>query len=487
MLDSQTEEEKKNRLALLMDFDKMQTALAANLNKLDKKQSGSGGFPWFEGGEDNEYITRHVLAGFGHLKQLGIKATDSVTVAGITKTATAFIDAKFLDGYNRQKENIKKNKRAGIIYPYTDLHYMYSRSFFLKESPLNDTLTKAVKFYLANAKTNWLNYSLYEKAMAALTLHRFGDTETAKKIVRSLKETSSNNEEWGMYWIENKANWCWYRAPIETQAMIIEAFAEVANDVQSVDAMKVWLLKNKQNKSWPTTKSTTEAVYALLMQGTDWLSVKDNTVIKLGDEKVLAKKMEEAGKEAATGYIKLEWSGKEVTKDMATLRIENKSAVPGYGGFYWQYFEDLDKIQTAQEGLMDITKELYLKNQAENKLERITEASPLQIGDLVTVRLVLTVKEDMEYVHLKDLRAAAFEPVDVLSGYEHKDGLGYYRSTRDVATHFFFDQIPKGSYVMEYDVRVNNAGEFSNGISTLQSMYAPEFSGHSKGFRVKTQ
>jgi hypothetical protein len=123
-----------------------------------------------------------------------------------------------------------------------------------------------------------------------------------------------------MYWIVNKSGWYWYEAPIETQALLIEAFAEVSNDTKAVDAMKVWLLKNKQTKNWPTTKSTTEAIYALLMQGTDWLSVKDNTIIKLGDEKIMTKKLTENEKEAETGYIKLNWKADEIKKEMASIR-----------------------------------------------------------------------------------------------------------------------------------------------------------------------
>jgi hypothetical protein len=90
-----------------------------------------------------------------------------------------------------------------------------------------------------------------------------------------------------MYWIANKAGW-WYQAPIETQALLIEAFTEVSNNHKSVDDMKVWLLKNKQTKNWPTTKSTTEAVYALLMQGTDWLNLKTIQLLRL-ERKILTK------------------------------------------------------------------------------------------------------------------------------------------------------------------------------------------------------
>lgn len=172
---------------------------------------------------------------------------------------------------------------------------------------------------------------------------------------------------------------------------------------------------------------------------------------------------------------------------MATVSINNKSEVPGFGGFYWQYFEELDKIKSSQEGPMTIEKELYLKATTSegNQLQRITSEKSLKIGDLVTVRLVISTKEDMEFVHLKDMRASCFEPIDVLSKYKWQDGLGYYQSTKDVATHFFFDRIKKGKFVLEYDIRVNNLGDFSNGITTIQSMYAPEFSSHTKGIRIK--
>ncbi|MBF4485927.1 hypothetical protein [Flavobacterium sp. CSZ] len=412
---------------------------------------------------------------------------NAAKINAIAKTGIPFLDNKFLEYYKNQTKNVKATNKLIWVNPYSDLHYLYTRSFYLDKYPLSDTLKKATKLYLETAKKDWLKYSLYEKGLAALTLNRFGENESAKKIIESLKETASNNEDWGMYWIANKAGYYWYQAPIETHALLIEAFAEVNHDTRSVDAMKVWLLKNKQTKNWPTTKSTTEAVYALLMQGTDWLSVKDNTIIKIGNEKILTKKLAENEKEAETGYIKLNWEADEIKKEMASIKIENKSKVPGFGGVYWQYFEDLDKIKSNSAAVLSVSKELYLKKNSikGDQLEKITNNNPLKTGDLVTVRLVIKSKEDMEFVHLKDMRASCFEPVNILSQYQYKDRLGYYMSTKDAATHFFFDSINKGTYVIEYDIRVNNSGEFSNGITTIESMYAPEFSSHTKGIRVK--
>lgn len=485
--DAQSQDEKKKNLSLLFDLEKMKTSQEATFEKLKQKQKSSGGFSWFDGGLESEYITRHILAGLGHLEKLS-KNNISKTNE-ISKTGIPFLDNKFLEYHKARTKNLKEVNKLIWINPYSDLHYLYTRSFYLEKYPLSDTLKKVSRLYLETAKKDWLGYSIYEKGLAALTLNRFGEKESAKKIIESLKETSSNNEDWGMYWIANKSGWYWYQAPIETQALLIEAFAEITQDTKSVDAMKVWLLKNKQTKNWPTTKSTTEAIYALLMQGTDWTSVKDNTVIKLGNEKILTKKLAENEKEAETGYIKLNWKTDEVKKEMASIKIQNKSKVPGFGGLYWQYFEDLDKIKNNSGAILSVSKELYLKKNTlkGDELQKITNNNSLKTGDLVTVRLIITAKEDSEYIHLKDMRASCFEPVNVLSEYQYKDRLGYYMSTKDAATNFFFDQINKGTYVLEYDIRVNNSGEFSNGITTIQSMYAPEFASHTKGIRVKVQ
>ncbi|UTN04706.1 carboxypeptidase-like regulatory domain-containing protein [Flavobacterium bizetiae] len=485
--DAETEDEKKKKLALLFDLEKMKTSQEATFDKLKQKQKASGGFAWFDGSNESEYITRHILAGLGHLSKLSKTEYSNQKIDAIAKTGIPFLDGKFLQYYKNSTKDLKPTEKLIWINPYSDLHYLYTRSFYLDKYPLSDTLQIATKQYLETAKKDWLKYSLYEKGLAALTLNRFGESETAKKIIESLKETSSNNEDWGMYWIANKAGWYWYQAPIETQALLIEAFAEVNHDTKSVDAMKVWLLKNKQTKNWPTTKSTTEAIYALLMQGNDWLSVKDNTVIKIGNEKIVTKKLAENEKEAETGYIKLNWKADEIKKEMASVKVENKSKVPGFGGVYWQYFEDLDKIKSNSGAVLSVSKKIFVKQRSftSNQTQGINLTTPYKVGDLITVILTITAKEDMEYVHLKDMRASCFEPVNVLSEYKYKDRLGYYMSTKDAATHFFFDTINKGTYVIEYDIRVNNSGEFSNGITTIQSMYAPEFASHTKGIRVK--
>ena len=487
--DAKSEDEKKLKLALLFDLDKMKNSQEVVFNKLLQLQKPSGGICWFGGDIENEYITNYILSGFGHLKKLNVKSISNDKIAKISKTGIEFIDGKFLKRNQNIKKSTKDKNKIVSRNPYFDLNYLYARSFYLDDYKLSNETKNLINSCLEIAKTDWLYYSLYEKALTALTLHRFNETETAKKILINLKETSANNEDSGMYWIENKSGYYWYQAPIETQSLIIEAFAEINNDTKSVDAMKVWLIKNKQTKNWSTTKATTEAIYALLMQGTDWLSVKDNTIIKIGNEKIETKKLSETEKEAETGYLKLNWKASEIKKEFAKIEIENKSKVPGFGGAYWQYFESLDKIKSSSNKNLSVSKELFLKvyTNKEIQLQKITGTKKLKIGDLVTFRLIIEATENFEFIHLKDMRASCFEPIDVISKYEYTDSLGFYKSTKDAATHFFFDKIDKGTYVLEYDIRVNNSGDFSNGITTIQSMYAPEFSSHTKGIRVNVE
>jgi len=129
---------------------------------------------------------------------------------------------------------------------------------------------------------------------------------------------------------------------------------------------------------------------------------------------------------------------------------------------------------------------LYKKIKTENgeQLQKISAETPLKVGDKVTVRMILNTDRNMEFIHLKDMRAAGFEPVDVISSYQWKNNLGYYQSTKDASTSFYIQYMPKGKYVFEYDYLCNAAGNFSNGITSLQNYYAPQMNAHTQGTKV---
>lgn len=482
--DAQSETEQKKRIALLFDLNKMNNELQSAKRKLESNQLSNGAWSWFNGGRENRYITQHIITGFGHLKHLNVE-TD--VASKMIEKAIKYLDNEFVQEYKDIRKYDAKVDLSKDHLSYTQLHYLYMRSFYpeIKKSKEVEDVTK---YYQTQIQKYWLSRSLYAKGLMALVVDRMGDKSTSTKILKSLKENSITSEELGMYWKENSSSWYWYQAPIETQALLIEAFSEIENDTKTIDNLKIWLLKNKQTNQWKTTKATTEAVYALLLQGSDWLSVTDMVDVVIGNEKIEPSKLENVKVEAGTGYYKTSWTSSEIKPEMADVTLTKKGDGIAWGSLYWQYFEDLDNI-TSSETPLKLKKKLFLKTNTDTgeKISEINSDTHLKVGDLVRVRIELQSDRTMEFVHMKDMRASGLEPVNVLSEYKWQDGLGYYESTKDASTNFFFDHLPKGVFVFEYDLRVNNAGNMSNGITTIQSMYAPEFSSHSEGTRITIQ
>ncbi|MDQ0637514.1 uncharacterized protein YfaS (alpha-2-macroglobulin family) [Pedobacter sp. W3I1] len=474
------ENERKKRLAVLFDLNRMTYELKNNFEKLEKMQFNNGAFPWFNGMQEDRYITQHIVMGMGQLKKLKLideKAYPNFNA--MLNKAIIYLDAEIVKDY--------KDEVRGKRFAYLPLHYLFARSYTNQKNTTAD-FTKAKDFYLKKLVANWKTFDTYQLAQTALVLNRNGNNVEAKKIMTLLNQTAQQHDEMGMYWATNKAGWWWYQSPIETQALLIEAFDEVANDTKAVEEMKIWLLKNKQTNDWQTTKATAAACYALLMKGTDLLSESNEPEIMIGNQKLADLQQPNATKEAGTGYQKLTIAGKDVKPEMGKVQIKNNNKTIAWGALYWQYFEQLDKITPANTGVK-IKKQLFIqKNSTKGDiLTPLTATNILAPGDLLKVRIEIYCDRDMEYIHLKDMRSSCFEPVNVISRYKYQDGLGYYESTKDASTNFFISYMPKGTYVFEYPLRVTHAGNFSNGITSLQSMYAPEFTTHSAGIRVNVK
>lgn len=480
---SQNEAERKRRIGVLFDIDRLSLELNLALTKLLELQMPSGGWPWFNGMKENRYITQHISAGFGKLLWLNIVNPDSKKdLFKSLRKATQFADRSINEDYQNllnRKIDIEK-----LNINYIQLHYLYMRSF-LKDIPITDDCNEAYDYYYMQAVKYWNSFTdIYSLGMIALVSHRKGDEETATRIIKSLRERATYSEEFGMFW---KTSWGynWYEVPIETQSLMIETFSEVANDQDAVDEMKVWLLKQKQTQDWKTTKATVEACYALTLSGSNLLSDDRMAVITIGEEIIDPNIDQSVKTEEGTCYLKKVWNEEEISNNMADIVVEQKSKSPGWGAFYWQYFENLDKI-TSNETPLKIMKKLFLEEMSDKGpiIIPIDHNTLLKPGDLIKVRIEIRVDRAMDYVHMKDMRASGLEPINVISACKYKDGLFYYESTRDAATNFFFDRLLIGTYVFEYPLRVNLNGDFSNGITTIQSMYAPEFSSHSEGIRI---
>lgn len=487
VLQAQSESQQKRNVGLLFDLNKMGNELGRAKKKLLERQLANGGFSWMPGGRDSWYITQYLVEGFGHLDALGVaSAKKDPALYNMLKRAVNYIDGELASNYARllkaakksgdAEEHLKKDHLSSTI-----IHYFYARSFFT-ELPIANESQKAFEYYTEQSKKHWNKPSRYLQALLGLGLHRFGnDKETPQKIVTAARENALHSDEMGMYW-KYHTGYFWYQLPIETHSVMIELFDVVAKDPKAVDDLKVWLLKRKQTTHWKTTKATASACYALLATGDNWLLEDKDVSIQLGEQVV---DVANIPKEAGTGYFKTTWDGDAIQPEMATIKVTNPNKNVAWGALYWQYFEQMDKITHFKETPLKIDKQLFKEVPGDRGpvLKPITKEE-LAPGDKIVVRIELRVDRPMEYVHMKDHRASGFEPINVLSQYKWQDGLGYYESTRDAATNFFFGYLPKGTHVFEYPLRVNLKGDFSNGITTIQCMYAPEFTAHSEGIRV---
>ncbi|SOD96589.1 alpha-2-macroglobulin family protein [Spirosoma fluviale] len=504
LAEAHSEAERQAKLGQLLDANRMASEQIQTLEKLKQLQTAGGGFRWFGGMEPNLSITLHILSGLGHLKKLGVQFPTELQadLTDMQTRAIQYADAEMKQWFVEQKkiDAQQKGKVVGGWY-FSATQYLYARSFYL-DKPVDSGVLAYLKQHMAS---NWLAQSLQGQALSAMALNRFGDTKTAAGILQSLLERSKMSEEMGLYWPDNVSGLSWYQTPIETQAYLIEMVDEVGYSPQGlacfewmgqqskrtlgpaiiVDEMKRWLLRQKQTQSWSSTKATTEAIYALLLRGSDWLGTGVNTQVSLGGKSIQSRVSKA---DVITGYEKVTYAATEIKPEMGAIQITKTSDGPAWGALYWQHFEPLDQVMPGSAGL-SVQKTLYVQRDSPSGpvISTVASQSALKPGDLVKVRLILKTDRAMEYVHLKDGRASGFEPVAALSGYKYQNGLGYYESPRDASTDFFMSYLPVGTHVFEYDLRVAQSGDFSAGVATVQCFYAPEFSAHSAGERVKVK
>ncbi len=479
--DAQRESQARRNVGILFDTNRLQNETKSHMKRLAEMQRDSGMWPWFPGGPDNEYITLYITTGFGRLRHMKVAVDEKLAIRSLSG-----LDAWMEKLYQR----IREENRDKANLTSTIALYLYGRSFFLSDRRIDEARQPALNYWLRQAKSHWTSLDRQSQAHLAVALKRFGDDQTPAAILKSFRERSLNNEELGMHWKDAGASWWWYQAPIETQAMMIEAFDEVAGDAQAVEDCKVWLLKQKQTQDWKTTKATADAVYALIGRGKNLLDSDSLVEVKLADTIV-----EPVDVERGTGYYEKKFVGSEIRPEMGKVTVTKTDEGVSWGGLHWEYLEEIGKVTAHSETPLKLEKELYRRvlTDAGPKLEKVAVGEQgaaggfpsVKVGDELVCRVVLRTDRDMEYVHLKDYRGSGTEPVDVLSGYKFQDGLFYYQSTRDTATHFFIDYLRRGTYVFEYTLRVQHAGEYPMGYAAIECMYAPEFNGHSDGISLK--
>ena len=467
LAEATNEAEQKQRIATLFDLNTMNSQLAVSVEKLGELQNADGAWSWYKGMQGSRYVTTQVMEMLVRLNALTHQDADSRMQPMIQK-GFEYLGKQAAEEYKSMKEAEKKGA-VGIRPSEQVLRYLYICALDGK-APVDE---KVNRYFIDKLSGEGKELTIYEKALGAIILQQAGKVAEAKLFMQSLMEYSVVTDEMGRYFDTPKARYSWFSYKIPTEVAAMEAIQRITKDTKAIDEMKRWLLKQKQTQTWETPIATADAVYALMATGaSDLLANTGGVEITLGKEVI------RTPADDAIGYIKKTVSGDVM--NIKKVSVDKEGTGMGWGAVYAQYLESMDQIGEQGNGL-SVSRQLYKGDEALN------ESAPLKVGDRITVRLTVKADRDMDFVQIKDDRAACMEPLQAVSGFRWSNGLGYYQATKDASTQFFIDQMRKGTYVIEYQVYVNRTGEYQAGIATVQSAYAPEFGGHTGGYRVMVE
>ena len=467
LTEATNEAEQKQRIATLFDLNTMNSQLAVSVEKLGELQNADGAWSWYKGMQGSRYVTTQVMEMLVRLNALTHQDADSRMQPMIQK-GFEYLGKQAAEEYKSMKEAEKKGA-VGLRPSEQVLRYLYICVLDGK-APVDK---KVNRYFIDKLSGEGKELTIYGKALGAIILQQAGKVAEAKLFMQSLMEYSVVTDEMGRYFDTPKARYSWFSYKIPTEVAAMEAIQRITKDTKAIDEMKRWLLKQKQTQTWETLIATADAVYALMATGASDLLANTG-----GVEITLGKEMIRTPVDDAIGYIKKTVSGEVM--NIKKVRVDKEGAGMGWGAVYAQYLESMDQISGQGNGL-SVSRQLYKGDEALN------ESVPLKVGDKITVRLTVKADRDMDFVQIKDDRAACMEPLQAVSGFRWSNGLGYYQATKDASTQFFIDQMRKGTYVIEYQVYVNRTGEYQTGIATVQSAYAPEFGGHTGGYRVMVE
>lgn len=471
VMEAKSEAEQMSMLANLFDLNALRNKTDEALKLIKEKQSVNGGWSWFPNMPESTFITQYILEGFGRLYKMDV--INSLTANQqeysdiISKNAIEYLCNDIIKNYDLYKDykNIS----------HLNINELYALSFF--DFDEDSKYNNAKDFYIKQMNEDWRDFNFGTQAKIALILYREGDKDIAQLIMKSLKERAKKNETLGMYWTSK----------VSEHVVIMEAFNEINPDEQLLNEMKVWLLNNKRTNMWENAQSTVDAVYALVWDKTTGPQDYKTTSVEVMRRGNTGLVIDIKNDNNSSDFMNQYYWDSESMKDIKDIKINNESDNLIWGGLFRQYFVSLDEVR-KHESPLNVEREIYVERINENGTCLVPiENEDIKVGDKIVVNLNIESSQDMEFVFLKDMRAACLEPIEQISRYRYQDGMLYYQSNSDAFMGFYFDRLPKGKHQVSYSMFVTKEGDFSNGYALIQCMYSPEFSAYSEGMRIKVK
>lgn len=462
------EQERNQKFANYFDADKLKKSSEELVQKMTGRQTSNGGFGWFSNDNDDWWITLQFLQTIKQLNEMNLQWDNNE----MTQKAVEHLDNIILEKHDSATVSNQK-----II------DYLYVRTHFKNQFSVSNNHTEKWNELLNIVNKNWLDAGLAFKSKAAIVLKSEGKEDVALQIIKQLQESSIIDESKGMYWKNEYNNISFWNSPVEEQSFAVEAFVKNNVDKSDIQSLKARLINQSNHDNFGSTKATVQAVYAYLL-GSE--NNRQKSEVKITDTKAQVL-LPKDSLLADSGIYEITINRDKISTSLNQISVVNNGEMPLTGSISYNYLQDLDKILSTNndEQPFSIQKDYF--RETEGKRVVVDDSVPLKIGEEVWVRLKFSTSENASYVYIKDMRASTFEPFFELSGIRFENDLLYYFKSNDASTNFFIDHLSVGDHVLWYRVKVNNIGKFTDGLTTIQSMYAPQYQAHSKGVTIEVQ
>lgn len=476
LAEATSDTERMQRLVQLFDANRQRNLTLSALTRLKELQGEDGAWSWYKGMGSSRDITTYIATLLVRLPLLTGSPLDA-DASAMKQCAFAYLHQEALKEYKRLREAERKGTQITALSPDA-FDYLYLLA--LDADAMKQADKEVHNYFLSLLPRQLTTASIQRKAQAAVILQAAGRKADAQAFEASLKEHLVQEKTMGAHFAFNDGYYSWGMMPVTTHVAAMEALSRFEGNATIMEEMKRWLLKQKQTTQWNTPVASADAIYALLCNGRNWLADRGDVTLTLGRERLRTTDTS-ARPLQGLGYIKETYEEGNAALKARTLEVEKHDEGMAWGAVYAQYLSPVADVRAQSTGL-SIEKQCFVERKTafgRSELYPLEKEGGLRVGDKLVIRLVLRLDRAMDYVQLKDSRAACLEPTATLSGYRWTGGFGYYAETKDASTRFFFDHLGKGTYVLEYSCRVSQAGTYQPGLATVQCAYAPEMAAHS--------
>lgn len=476
LAEATSDTERMQRLVQLFDANRQRNLTLSALTRLKELQGEDGAWSWYKGMGSSRDITTYITTLLVRLPLLTGSPLDA-DASAMKQRAFAYLHQEALKEYKRLREAERKGTQITAL-SADAFDYLYLLA--LDADAMKQADKEVHNYFLSLLPRQLTTASIQRKAQTAVILQAAGRKADAQAFEASIKEHLVQEKTMGAHFAFNDSYYSWGMMPVTTHVAAMEALSRFEGNASVIEEMKRWLLKQKQTTQWNTPVASADAIYALLCNGRNWLADRGDVTLILGHERLRTTDASACPLQGL-GYIKETYEEGNAALKARTLEVEKHDEGMAWGAVYAQYLSPVADVRAQSTGL-SIEKQCFVERKTafgRSELHPLEKEGGLRVGDKLVIRLVLRLDRAMDYVQLKDSRAACLEPTATLSGYRWMGGFGYYAETKDASTRFFFDHLGKGTYVLEYSCRVSQVGTYQSGLATVQCAYAPEMAAHS--------